>query len=221
MAYFAGMMLLIIAVSLDGFGVGVTYGMRRIRISLLALLIIMLCSGVTVLTSMSIGSLLTSFIPPDFAEVIGSMILISIGGFSLYNVLRSKKIDENVEEDLIPKNKMENKEWKIEIKKFGLFITVLKKPQMADLDRSGTISAKESLLLGIALALDAFGAGIGAAMIGGYSPVVTAILVALMSGLFVLFGIKSGFVLAKIRCLQKIVYLSPCLLITLGLFKML
>ncbi|CAM4023766.1 sporulation membrane protein YtaF [Paenibacillus alkaliterrae] len=220
MLFFGGLILLTIAVSLDSFGVGVTYGMRRIRVPFISLLIIMLCSGVMVLTSMTIGSLLSSFISADFAGIIGSLILISIGLFSLYNVIRSKKNIESIEENPITKNEPEEIEWKLEIKKLGLFITVLKKPLQADLDRSGTISAKEAVLLGFALALDAFGAGLGAAMLG-YSPFVTAMLVALMSGLFVFFGIKSGFVLSKRKWMQQLAFLPPCLLITFGLFKML
>ncbi|SDC97931.1 putative sporulation protein YtaF [Terribacillus halophilus] len=217
---FVGLILLVIAVSLDSFGVGVTYGMRRIRIPFLPLLIIMLCSGLMVLISMTIGSLLSSFISIDFAEIIGSLILVSIGLFSLFHVLRSNN-NGSVEENVITHNKQEEKEWKIEIKKLGLFITILKKPQRADLDRSGTISAKEALLLGFALALDAFGAGIGAAMLGGYSPFVTATLVAIMSGLFIFLGIKSGYILAKIKWMHRLAFLPPCLLIALGLFKIL
>lgn len=220
MLYFTGLFLLIIAVSLDSFGVGVTYGMRKIRISFIALIIIMLCSGVMVLSSMTIGSVLSSFIPSGVAEIFGSLILISIGLFSLYNVLGSKK-NKFTEENSKLESKLEEKEWKLEIKRFGLFITILKKPQMADLDRSGTISAKESLILGFALSLDAFGAGIGATMVGNYSPFITAILVSLMSGIFIFFGIKSGLILAKIKWMQQVVLLPPFLLIALGLLKML
>lgn len=58
------------------------------------------------------------------------------------------------------------------------------------------LCAKEAILLGIALTLDATSAGFGAAMIV-YSPFTTAMLVALMNGLLVFFGIKLGFILSK------------------------
>ncbi len=61
----------------------------------------------------------------------------------------------------------------------------------ADFDQSGTITGIEALMLGFALSLDSFGAGIGAAMLG-FSPIYLAITVAIMSSLFVLLGIKSG-----------------------------
>ena len=45
-------------------------------------------------------------------------------------------------------------------------IQILRKPTVADFDKSGTISAGEALLLGIALSVDSFGAGIGASLLG-------------------------------------------------------
>ena len=53
-----------------------------------------------------------------------------------------------------------------EIKSLGVVISILQKPTDVDFDKSGTINGVEALVLGIALSLDAFGAGIGAAMIG-------------------------------------------------------
>lgn len=222
MLFYAGLILLTIAVSLDSFGVGVTYGMRRIRVPFLALLIIVLCSGMMVLLSMTLGALLGSMITPTFAEILGGLILIGIGLFSLINIMRSKKELANtpniIEQKPVITKSVQQKVWILEIKKLGILITVLKKPQDADLDHSGTISAKEAFLLGFALALDAFGAGIGAAMIG-YSPLLTALLVSIMSGLFVTLGIKSGYFLSKRKWMQKMAFLPPCLLIMLGLFN--
>lgn len=39
------LLLLAFALSLDGFGVGITYGLRKMKIPLLSVLIISLCSG--------------------------------------------------------------------------------------------------------------------------------------------------------------------------------
>ena len=54
--------------------------------------------------------------------------------------------------------KQEEKVWKLEIASLGLVIQILRKPTVADFDKSGTISAGEALLLGIALSVDSFGA---------------------------------------------------------------
>ncbi|GGB37608.1 sporulation membrane protein YtaF [Virgibacillus dakarensis] len=206
MLFYTGLFFLVIAVSLDGFGVGIAYGMRRIRVPLIALFIIMLCSGVIVLTSMTIGSMITSYISAYTAKIIGGLILVSIGIFCLWNVIRSKT-DDTV-------HPSENS-----VSQLNQFKSVLKEPQQADLDQSGVISIQEAILLGFALALDAFGAGLGAAMLG-YSPLLTASLVAFMSGLMVFGGIHMGIFLSDSKWMKKMTLLPPFLLIALGIYNM-
>lgn len=203
--YYTGLLFLVIAVSLDGFGVGITYGMRKVLVPIHALMIIMLCSGIVVLASMTLGTMLRSFISPDIASMFGGIILILLGLFSLFNILRP--------------NKSNTKEKEIKHRLYD-FKEVLKTPDKADLDKSGAISSSEALLLGIALALDAFGAGLGASMIG-YSPLLTAGSVAFMSGLLVFCGIKIGILLSKNKHLQRLTLLPPFLLIGLGIFNLL
>ncbi|WP_163970666.1 sporulation membrane protein YtaF [Oceanobacillus halotolerans] len=204
MLFYTGLFLLVIAVSLDGFGVGVTYGMRKIHVPVNALFIIMCCSGIVVLLSMTIGNLFTTFLSPNIASMLGGFILIAIGIFSLVNIFRPKTESPTEASD----------------KQMSTFKTVLTTPDKADLDQSGTISINEAILLGIALALDAFGAGIGASMLG-YSPVLTPILIALMSGIFVYCGIHIGILLSKSKHLQNVTFIPPLLLITLGILNIL
>lgn len=89
MLYYTGLFLLVIAVSIDGLGVGITYGMQKIKVPIWAILIIMLCSGTVLLASMTIGNFLEKFISVDIAQSIGGVILISLGLFSLINIIRS------------------------------------------------------------------------------------------------------------------------------------
>lgn len=200
MLFYTGLIFLVIAVSLDGFGVGITYGMRKIHVPLIGLGIIMFCSGFIVFSSMVIGNLLTAFISPDTATIIGGSILILIGILALLNILRSRKAN-------ISSPHFRN-----------TFKTVITKPEEADMDRSGVISPNEALFLGIALALDAFGAGIGASMLG-YSPFLTTVLIAFMSGLFVYSGIQVGLLLSKSKQLQRMTFVPPLLLIALGMIN--
>ena len=205
MLYYTGLFLLIIAVSLDGFGVGISYGIQKTRVPLLAISIIMLCSGVTVFAAMSIGDVLKYIISPTVSENLGAFILISIGLFTLTNVIRANKT-------------------KSEDKKNNTVLTDVKKvfrsPNEADLDRSGTISKPEAILLGMALALDAFGAGIAASLLH-YSAFLTAGLVALMSGIFLIGGLKIGLLLSKYEDIRFFTFLPSILLIVIGLFNLL
>lgn len=78
----------------------------------------------------------------------------------------------------------------LEVRSLGIVIHILRKPMSADIDKSGVINGIEAVLLGFALSIDAFGAGIGAAILG-FSPIVMSIAVAIMSSLFVSIGINA------------------------------
>lgn len=208
MLFYAGLIFLIIAVSLDSFGVGMTYGMRHIHVPFIAFLIIMLCSGTIVFLSMTIGHTLSSFISPQIASILGSSILILLGLISFFNLYRS------------PAKQTEPVKSQHSTKHFNTLTSILTTPDKADLDRSGMISVNEAFLLGAALALDAFGAGIGASLLG-YSPLMTTVLVAMMSGLFLLIGIRTGLLLAKCSIMRHVTFIPPVLLITLGVINLL
>ncbi|KKE79726.1 sporulation membrane protein YtaF [Oceanobacillus caeni] len=207
MLYYTGLFLLVIAVSIDGLGVGITYGMQKIKVPIWAILIIMLCSGTVLLASMTIGNFLEKFISVDIAQSIGGVILISLGLFSLINIIRSNL------------NKGKKMEVNHSSSKLKDITTVFATPDKADLDKSGNISIGEALILGFALALDAFGAGIGASLLG-YIPWVTALLIATMSGIFLFSGMKIGIFLAKHEKLQKLSFLAPAILIGLGVLNL-
>lgn len=213
--FFVGLLLLTVAVSLDSFGLGISYGLSRIHVPFSAITIIMICSGLMVFLSMTVGNLLSTFFTPEVAKIIGGIILISIGIFNLINVIRSKKKSKFPVTRREPYHPQE-KQWKIHLQKLGIIITILKEPEEADLDHSGIISKNEALLLGLALSLDALSVGLGAAMLG-YPPIVCAIFVAIMSGLGVTLGIKLGYVLSQKRFVQQVAWLPPFLLISLGL----
>ncbi|HLS07223.1 MAG TPA: sporulation membrane protein YtaF [Bacillota bacterium] len=202
MLYFAGLFFLVIAVSLDGFTVGLAYGMQHIRIPLTSLAIIMGLSGTIVLISMVLGSFIHPFISPEVTSRMGGVILIILGLFSLYNVLNNKQ--NKTQTDATDNNKFPN------------IRSILIAPEKVDLDQSGTISFNESLLLGTALSLDAFGAGFAAAMLN-YSPLLTTLLIATLSGLFVFSGMSLGEYLIQRKSLQKMAFAPGLLLIILGL----
>lgn len=88
------------------------------------------------------------------------------------------------------------------------------------MDKSGNISASEATLLGLALSLDAFGAGIGAALIG-FVPLLTASVISISSGSFIALGLRIGFRYAEMTWMKKLSILPGCVLILMGLLKML
>ncbi|WP_078555456.1 sporulation membrane protein YtaF [Bacillus alkalicellulosilyticus] len=213
------LLVLALAVSLDSFGVGLTYGLRKMKLPFFSLLFIASCSAISILVAMGFGTLIQSYMSPQFAEALGGIILVLIGTWAVYSVLWRKPNDTE-QLPVETETKMDTKVlFALEIKKLGLVIRILRKPMEADFDKSGTITGREAFLLGIALSLDAFGAGIGAALIG-FSPVFMAITVAIMSALFVTFGMKSGFRFADSYWVQKFSFIPGLLLISIGLWNL-
>ncbi|AGK55168.1 sporulation membrane protein YtaF [Bacillus sp. 1NLA3E] len=211
MAHIISLLLLAFAVSLDSFSVGFTYGLRKVRIPLKSILVISGCSAVVLIFAMAVGHLIENFFSPKIAQNAGGYILILLGAWIIYQFFRPEKMKEqtSIASTII----------NFEIKSLGLVINILRKPMSADFDKSGTIAGLEALLLGIALSLDAFGAGIGAAMLG-FSPLYLAISVAIMSSLFVFVGMKLGSVFAHFEWIQKFTFLPGILLIVIGIWKL-
>lgn len=230
------LLLLAFALSLDSFGVGITYGLRQMRISPLSIVIISLCSGVIIYLSMQVGVLLAKVVSPVAASAVGAVILIIMGSWSLVQMLIQKEKGNDIKEvntsavtvqqDISDTADNENgvgpeqTVFSLEIRKLGLVIRILRTPSTADMDKSGSISGWEAMWLGIALSLDAFGAGLGAALLG-FSPIWTAIVIALFSGTFLVIGMKTGLRFASKSWMRHFTVLPAILLIAMGIMKLL
>ncbi|WP_404329505.1 sporulation membrane protein YtaF [Mesobacillus maritimus] len=211
MVQIVSLLLLAFAVSLDSFSVGFTYGLRKVKIPLKSIITIAICSAGVLIVAMTIGEVLGEVLPEAIAGKLGGFILILLGAWILYQFFRPEQTElpNDDEKTLI----------NLEIQSLGIVINILKKPMSADFDRSGTITGIEAIMLGMALSLDAFGAGIGAAMLG-FSPFALAIAAAIMSSTFVFAGMKAGIFLSGYSWVQKISFLPGLLLIIVGIFKL-
>ncbi|MBI0576592.1 sporulation membrane protein YtaF [Neobacillus cucumis] len=205
------LLLLALALSLDSFSVGFTYGLRKMVMPVKSVLIIASCAGLSLLLAVSIGHGLAKILSPSITAGLGGFILIALGAGVIYQYFRPEKEKEVQKQEKTIVN--------FEIRSLGLAINILKKPMSADFDQSGTITGIEALALGFALSLDSFGAGIGAAMLG-FSPYYLAIAVAIMSPSFVLFGIKIGTFFHKYEWIQKFTFLPGVMLIVIGIWKL-
>ncbi|WP_342044690.1 sporulation membrane protein YtaF [Bacillus sp. OTU530] len=211
MHHYVALFLLALTLSLDSCSVGLTYGLRKVRIPAKSVIVISLCSAAVMILSMGIGHLVAQIFSPALATKIGGAVLIGIGAWVLYQFFQADKKEEPpVEETTV---------WNLEIRSLGIVIQILRKPTMADFDKSGIISGIEALMLGLALSLDSFGAGIGASLLG-FSPVLLAILVAVMSSIFLTVGMKVGMWFSGVSWLQRLTFLPGILLIIIGIWKM-
>ncbi|KUO48972.1 MAG: hypothetical protein APF76_10080 [Desulfitibacter sp. BRH_c19] len=187
--------LFALAVSVDGFGVGLAYGMRSIRISLVPLLVICVTSALAITISMYFGTLVASLFTPETAGRLGAFILILVGIWIIFEAWskwkRVNEPDKNTENDPCL--------MRFKIPGLGIVIQILKEPEEADFDRSGNINTKEALFLGFALAMDALGAGFGAA-VAGYQ----MLLVPIFVGTFKFMLVSGGLWLGRKSCFSSL-----------------
>lgn len=254
--HFISLLALALALSLDGFGVGITYGLRRTKIPLLSIAVISICSGLVIALSMQVGVLLSHVVSPDIASIVGAVILIGIGAWSLLQLIRKQGKEQletdtgmgegteakvtgvgEAQERLSASNgrnqvlaldleqsasngSLERMVFTLELRKLGVVIQILRSPSKADMDNSGSISAQEAMWLGIALSLDAFGAGLGAALLG-FPTLWTALIIALFSGAFLSLGMKVGLRFSALRWMRRLSVLPALLLMIMGIMKLL
>jgi len=227
------MLALALAVSLDGMSAGMMYGVRNIRIPLPSVLIVSLCSAFVLFGSMAFGGLFVEWLPERAAKWIGAGILIGIGCWAIVQMAASSRRSAAGEPDGTAEKsgsptaeateaaEAEERtllQW--EIRQLGLIIRIWKTPSAADMDRSGVITASEAVLLGIALSLDSLGAGIGAALLG-FPNVATALLIGAACGGFIFVGGRLGRWLSGWRWVGKLTLLPGCILIVMGILKLL
>lgn len=177
------------AVSFDGLAAGMSYGMRQIRIALVPLLLVNMVSAFAVAASMIMGAWVSQWLSFSLARAIGGVIFIGLGVNLLWQARRSLKTEKTMQtqEEQLPSPHALH----VHIGRVNLIVQIYRDPPHADMDRSGFLSPGEAILLGIALALDALAAGIGAAF-AGYSTLWTPLAVGITQTVFIAGGVGLG-----------------------------
>ncbi len=210
--------LLAISLSIDALGLGVSYGMKGVKVPLMPKMLICFSSVIYALIGLVIGSWLLHILGMEFANIIGIIILLSMG---MWMILKSRKCNDTIKEVYSQHLEQQNKLLEIAIKSIGITIMVVKNPVRGDIDNSGTIDIKEAILLGVALNVDATAACIGTIMIG-VSSLFIPLFVGVIQMLFLGGGLYIGRAMADRKVLnERLISVIPGLiLITLGLFRM-
>lgn len=146
-----------VAANLDNLGIGLSYGIRRVRIPRTANLIIAFLSGTATLITSLTGHFLAQMFSGKLCNIFGGGIVSAVGIWVIASDLVTKRKHlTGIEHDNLSANKS-NKE---------NLLDIIRNPEKADMDYSGDISIKESVLLGIALSVNCLATGLGAGMTG-------------------------------------------------------
>lgn len=204
--------LLSLALSVDGFFVGLSLGFKKIKIPFQGKAIIGAMSVLFAYAAVSCGELLARLLPDHIAKIMGAAIMGLVGLWIIFgNFFRQSSFLEN-----------QKKSFSAFIKsKTNLPIKVLNNPPMSDMDQSGVIDLKEALLIGIALSLDILGTGFGIGAIG-ISPLTISPCVGLFLIIFLSAGMLTARFITKITPLseQMFSYLTGIILIILSISRL-
>ncbi|WP_209700765.1 sporulation membrane protein YtaF [Clostridium algifaecis] len=195
--------IFVLSVNTDNFVVGLSYGIKKIKIKILSNLLIGLISSIGTILSMKIGKIITQFVPANLTNLSGSTILILIGIWSILEEFHKKKN--------IPINREKNSLSKLE--------NILSNPENADKDTSGSIDIKESIYLAIALTLNNVGLGIGAS-IAGLNILFTTVLNLFISIAAITFGYTVGSKYLSNKLGKYAAVISGFIIILLGIYEM-
>ena len=166
--------LFVLSTSIDTFVVSLAYGMKNIKIGFLSNLVIAFVSALGTFLSMFLGHILINIISLKLANLIGALVLLILGVYFILDYRKSKNA-QIYSSYLCSKEK--NSPHKI-----------LKFPEIADTDNSGSIDLKESVILSLALTINNLALGL-AASITGLDIYLTSIITFIFSIILVPFGI--------------------------------
>ena len=214
---FINSLLLAISSSIDSFGIGITYGIKNTNISYFGKIILFFIAFLISFISLSFGNIIINIFPSLFSKLLGSLVLILLGSFIIFQALNNKA-DQKIKE----KSNNHEKVYSFFIEFLGITIKIIKNPISSDLDNSKTIDAREALFLGLALSLDSFGIGICGSLIG-INLYIFPVLIAIFQLFFLSLGSLLGKKLYKSSYLPHNIWslISGFILIIIGILKFL
>jgi putative sporulation protein YtaF len=154
--------------------VGIAYGIKKIKIGIIANLIIAVVTSTGTFLSMSVGAYISKFLPLSVANGLGAAVIIILG---MYFVTQSiiKLVNNIKSKELALKN----------------ITDMIEYAEKSDLDSSGDINMKEALLVALGLTFNNLGTGV-AASITGVSIQFTVISTFIFSILLIILGEAVG-----------------------------
>ena len=178
-----GLILIAAAVSIDGFWGGLAFGLRKVKISFVSLLIISSWSILCTMSTMLIGHYMRNIISIEIAKYIGAGLLLLLSLYTLKEGYEHRKESRGSQKP------------KINIHDLAKLI---QNPLLADYDNQNDIKPMEATLFGLAVAMDASIAAFTIAIIG-MNPITTPFLFG--AAHFIMIG--SGNIIARTNVVEN------------------
>ncbi len=141
----SSLLLFLVAVSLDSLTAGFSYGTGRVHIKALSFLILACVPALFITAAGRIGEIVGSLLPPGVLPFLSFFMLAAIGIAKLF---------ESLIRSIAKKHPSLMGNWGCQIKQINIIFTVYLSPEEANRTDIQVLSAKEALLLSLALSLD-------------------------------------------------------------------
>lgn len=149
MILFLSSLLFSLSSNLDNVVVGTAYGLKKIKIGIIANLIIAIITSTGTFLSMSVGIYISKLLPQYITNSFGAGTIIILGGYFVIESIIKLKYNKSSKE--------------LALKDIDDMIEYAEK---SDLDNSGDINTKEALLVSFALTFNNLGTGVAASITG-------------------------------------------------------
>ena len=205
-------LLLGLAVSIDGFVAGIAYGLKNIRMPFTSLSIVGFVAAICTAVAMVMAYLVGQFINTDVAIALGALLLIMLGLWSLFQQYLTKDVASyEMDGEVTARN--------LSFSLGRLVISIMAKPETADVDKLGAISPLEAIFLGVAVGADAMVGTFAAALMGSL-PFYTPLAIGIIHMLCIAAGFYSSQNLISEKMKKRFPYLPGALLILLGILRL-
>ncbi|MGV0027521.1 hypothetical protein [Phormidesmis priestleyi] len=237
MTHLLSSLLLSTSSNVDNFAVAVAYGVKKLKIGIFSNLLIAIVSALGTILSLSVGNVISRYLPAPVANVLGSGVLIVIGIIGIWDTLerekkkarernRAKKMMRSLVAAGIHASDYSQNYPDVAVMQASdttllddiAYEGFLEDPAKADLDRSGHIDVKESIAIAFGLTINNLGSGVGAG-ISGFNVAITTILTFACSILAILVGYFLGDRLTTKMTGSGVGILSGLLMVALGVYE--
>lgn len=191
-----------LANNLDNTGVGIAFGLARIRLAALMNLWIALVTFVMTTLAVLCGGRVAAFLSLPLAHALGGLLLCAIGGWMVLSSFQSQRETYQAADPGGP----------VSLQR------ILAHPASADQNHSHDIDLREATALGVALSLNNLGGGFSAGLVH-LSALWTALFSAVISFLVLWFGGWAGRQLGVTRLGKHAQSIAGALLLIIGLYE--
>lgn len=143
--FIPALILFLVAVSLDSMTAGFSYGAQKVHIRALAFLLLVCVPAVFITAANRLSHLLSLLLPKEVLPFLSFFLLLIIG---------CSKLTESLIRHLSKKYPSLARNWGCRIKQLNIIFTIYLSPEDANQEDLQILSAREALLLSLALSLD-------------------------------------------------------------------